>query len=226
MRARAGSAACAHARSAGHPVSTLATEYRIRGSAQPVERPMLVLLPLLSSFASAAAQLGPEAVSLRFATSYGDHMVLQQAPKQPVVWGRCPPTQCADVKLSVHAQTTGELVAEVDASVGGEEGTWIAKLPPTPGGDTPHTITATAGSTTARLTDVLFGDGPSDSLLLSVALPQTCSCLMPLRPIDSPPRSVGVQWPIQYGVPVGERIQWVELDRRRRQPPISPAVHQ
>ena len=53
----------------------------------------------------------------------------------------------------------------MEASAGPEEGTWIAKLPPTPGGDTPHSITAKAGGATATLTDVLFGDGPSTSAL-------------------------------------------------------------
>lgn len=74
------------------------------------------------------------------------------------MWGRCPPTDCTSVKLTL-ATEMGELLAEVDATLGGDEGTWIAKLPPTAGGDTPHTITARAGSATATLTDVLFGDG-------------------------------------------------------------------
>ena len=81
-----------------------------------------------------------------------------------MLWGHCPPAECASVKLTL-ATETGELLAEVDVELGGEEGTWIAKLPPTAGGDTPHTITAKAGSATATLTDVLFGDGASIFLL-------------------------------------------------------------
>ena len=44
--------------------------------------------------ASTAAAAGP--VALGFATSYGDHMVLQQGPKQAVVWGHCG-SACAKV---------------------------------------------------------------------------------------------------------------------------------
>ena len=84
--------------------------------------------------------------------------VLQQAPKQAVVWGRCPPGDCASVKVTL-ATEAGEQLATVSASLGGESGTFIAKLPATAGGDTPHTVTASAGSATATLTDVLFGDG-------------------------------------------------------------------
>lgn len=94
--------------------------------------------------------------------------VLQQAPKQAVVWGRCPPGDCASVKVTL-ATEAGEQLATVSASLGGESGTFIAKLPATAGGDTPHTVTATVGGATATLADVLFGDGTCPTAPLASA---------------------------------------------------------
>ena len=83
--------------------------------------------------------------------------MLQQAPKQAVVWGHCPAAACASVKVQLLGPGAA-LVAEVAASAGGAPNTWIAKLPPTTGGSTPHTVRASAGGATATLSDVLFGD--------------------------------------------------------------------
>jgi hypothetical protein len=111
--------------------------------------------------------------------------VLQQAPKQAVVWGRCAPADCASVKVSV-ATEAGLQLATVSAGPGGEVGTFIAKLPPTVGGDTPHTVTATAGSATATLTDVLFGDGACRPLYRPRRW--TCGPRPSAAPGRSPPR--------------------------------------
>ena len=83
--------------------------------------------------------------------------VLQQAPKQAVVWGHCAPSKCASVKLSLSVTAT-DTPQTVSAQPGGAEGTWIAKLPATKGGDAPHKVTATDGTDTVALDDVLFGD--------------------------------------------------------------------
>ena len=142
---------------------------------------MLSALALVLSTARAAP------ASLTFAHSYGSHMVrahtaqqatylmastclwlqlnrphaaasqvLQQEPKQAVVWGRCSPIKCASVKVSLSA--AGDIPRTVAAQSGGVAGTWIAKLPATAGGDTPHKLTATDGADTVALDDILFGD--------------------------------------------------------------------
>jgi len=111
---------------------------------------ILLLLPALTSAAS----------TFRFAHSYGSHMVLHQAPKSPVVWGFCDSAaQCGSVNVTIAAD--GAPAAEavtVAAQPGQATGTWIAKLPPTDGSDTPHTVTATYDLGTVTLSDVLFGD--------------------------------------------------------------------
>ena len=111
---------------------------------------ILVLLPALTSAAS----------TFRFAHSYGSHMVLHQAPKSPIVWGFCASAhQCGSVNVTLAAD--GAPAAEavtVAAQPGQATGTWIAKLPPTDGSDTPHTVTATFDLGTVILSDVLFGD--------------------------------------------------------------------
>lgn len=100
----------------------------------------------------------PKLKAFRFSTAYGSHMVLHQAPKTPVVWGYCNSTAaCAAVKVTLKAEGGGA-ARTVDAALGGEPGTWIAKLPATEGSDTPHTVSATDGTHTAMLDDVLFGD--------------------------------------------------------------------
>ena len=83
--------------------------------------------------------------------------MLQQAPKQAVVWGHCPAAACASVKVQLLGPGAA-LIAEVAASAGGAPNTWIAKLPPTAGGSTPHAVHVSAGGATATLSDVLFGD--------------------------------------------------------------------
>lgn len=99
----------------------------------------------------------PKLKAFRFSTAYGSHMVLHQAPKTPVVWGYCgSAAACAAVKVTLKAG--GTAARTVDAALGGEPGTWIAKLPATAGSDTPHTVSATDGTHTAALDDVLFGD--------------------------------------------------------------------
>jgi len=102
----------------------------------------------------------PKHKAFRFSTAYGSHMVLHQAPKTPVVWGYCgSAAACAAVKVTLKAEGAAASAAlTIDAALGGEPGTWIAKLPATEGSDTPHTVSATDGTHTAALDDVLFGD--------------------------------------------------------------------
>lgn len=105
--------------------------------------------------AGGAASGAAGAAGLGFATSYGDHMVLQQSPKQAVVWGHCGAAGCGKITISLAAKSSA---TSQPAAPGGVPGTWIAKLPAITGGDTPFTVTVTDGTATATLSDVLFGD--------------------------------------------------------------------
>jgi len=95
----------------------------------------------------------PPTPTLRFAHSHGDHMVLQQGPKQAVVWGYCPSSGCEGVTVTLEGS------APIKAEAGGEVNSWLAKLPATRGGSKQYSVkVADAGGNSATLTDVLFGD--------------------------------------------------------------------
>ena len=98
--------------------------------------------------APAPSPAPPPSAAFRFASSYGDGMVLQAAPSRAMVWGFCKPDASVTVKFGA---------ATVQASVNGTE--WTALLPATPSSmaDT-HSIMATSGSMTISLKGVLFGD--------------------------------------------------------------------
>lgn len=89
---------------------------------------------------------------LRFATTYGDHMVLQQSPARAVVWGYCGATGCSNVRVQLDNESPQA------TSVGGLPGTWIAKLPATDGGSASHNVTVSDGNSSVVLGDILFGD--------------------------------------------------------------------
>ena len=144
----------------------------------------------------------PPLKAFRFSTAYGSHMVLHQAPKTPVVWGYCgSAAACAAVKVTLKAEGAAASAAlTVDTALGGEPGTWIAKLPATEGSDTPHTVSATDGTHTVALDDVLFGDvcatlPPPTPYRIPAA--NGMQCLLPLlcstRHHQPPP---GATWPV------------------------------
>lgn len=104
----------------------------------------LASLVLVLAFASSVSYA---TALFRFSTMYGDHMVLQRAPKHATVWGFGEPHSNVVVTVDGHAVGT-----TVDT-----DGKWLAILPAmAPGG--PHTITAKSASQTIALNDVLFGD--------------------------------------------------------------------
>ena len=85
---------------------------------------------------------------LQVSRTLGSHMVLQRAPAAAVVWGHVGPGESVVV--------TG-LGVTVDA-MPDADGTWRARLPPTPAGG-PYSLTVKAsGGAVQTLTDVLFGD--------------------------------------------------------------------
>ncbi|XP_011604824.2 sialate O-acetylesterase [Takifugu rubripes] len=87
---------------------------------------------------------------LRFASYYGDHMVLQKSPESAVLWGYGPEGVVITVYLSGPTQQQRSAEAAKD-------GIWRVSLDPVEAGG-PYSVTATCESSTATLTDVLFGD--------------------------------------------------------------------
>ncbi|KAK9520605.1 hypothetical protein VZT92_020478 [Zoarces viviparus] len=88
--------------------------------------------------------------ALRFASYYGDHMVLQKSPESAVLWGYGP--ECAQVTVTLSGPSQ-QKTSLVDVT----NGIWRVTLDPVEAGG-PYNVTAAAQSSTATLTDVLFGD--------------------------------------------------------------------
>ncbi|XP_067674175.1 sialate O-acetylesterase-like [Haliotis asinina] len=109
----------------------------------------LVIIISLVSYQATSAAVG----AFRFASSYGDHMVLQQAPKQATVWGFA---SAAGETVTVQISGKGSVTT---TATQGDNGTvvWYAQLPPVNAGG-PYTITATSTEGKLTLSDVLFGD--------------------------------------------------------------------
>lgn len=114
--------------------------------------------PLPAQGPSHLAWTGRDAVApepFRFALAYGDHMVLQAAPRRSQVWGFAPAGAVVSVTLtsSVQQQVLHEGNVTADAS-----GMWKHLLPPTKAGAVAHRIAAsTAAGENLVLSDVLFG---------------------------------------------------------------------
>lgn len=88
--------------------------------------------------------------TLRFASYYGDHMVLQKSPEQAVLWGYGPEGAQVTVSLSGPTKQKTSLITVT-------KGIWRVTLEPVEAGG-PYNVTAAVQSSTATLTDVLFGD--------------------------------------------------------------------
>lgn len=92
--------------------------------------------------------------NLRFASYYGNHMVLQKSPEKAVLWG-CGP-QGTEVTLNVLGPTKQK---SKPAKVSNETWMWQVTLDPVEAGG-PYNVTATLTNSTKTVTlkDVLFGD--------------------------------------------------------------------
>ncbi|XP_070190353.1 sialate O-acetylesterase-like isoform X2 [Littorina saxatilis] len=90
--------------------------------------------------------------ALKISTYFGDHMVLQRAPQQAVLWGTADTEgDTVTVRLEGQGSDTREVIANVT------QGQWKVKLPSTgPGG--PYVIHVNSSDGDATLRDVLFGD--------------------------------------------------------------------
>lgn len=95
--------------------------------------------------------------ALSFASYYGDHMVLQQAPKRSQVWGYAD-TEGTTVTVTLTGfpsiNTTVVRHEELGRNI------WKVLLPAAPpsGPHSVHTLTAESSDGSAMLQDVLFGD--------------------------------------------------------------------
>lgn len=107
--------------------------------------PLLLLLSVFSSFGSAAF------AAFRTGGMFDNHMVLQSAPQQAVVWGHTP-----NDTLTVHLTISG--LPGTLSSASTSPGFWSIQIPPqAPGG--PFNLTfSMSGQPTVVLTDVLFGE--------------------------------------------------------------------
>lgn len=116
-------------------------------------------MQLIWFFAGATIAAG----SPTFAASYGDHMVLQQAPFQAVVWGFAPAKEALTLTLlNTRSNDVVDMPAEL-TPFNSTAFTWRVVLPATASGNpaAPHTLILHAGPSApelASLHDVLFGE--------------------------------------------------------------------
>ncbi|XP_059931694.1 sialate O-acetylesterase [Gadus macrocephalus] len=88
--------------------------------------------------------------TLRYASYYGDHMVLQKAPERAVVWGFGPEG------VQVNVTLLGPWPQNAPP-VNVTEGKWKVTLDPVEAGG-PYTVIASMDQLSVNLTDVLFGE--------------------------------------------------------------------
>ena len=93
----------------------------------------------------------PPPVWLGFVSAiFGDHMVLQRAPQQAVIWGHTTPGATVTVELDQSWS------AQAPAA---DDGVWRVTLPATAASLTPHSLSISASTgESAQLCDVLFGE--------------------------------------------------------------------
>jgi sialate O-acetylesterase len=121
-----------------------------------------ILTTLMASAAS---------VNFNFASSFGSHMVLQQAPAQATVWGFAPHSSTSAGAITVQLSGSGynAVVQATLAPFNATADTWTAVLPAMPAKRTSSgvaeqfTLTATLGSglsaaSAVTLDDILFGE--------------------------------------------------------------------
>ncbi|KAM4742097.1 sialate O-acetylesterase [Anableps anableps] len=89
--------------------------------------------------------------TLRFASYYGDHMVLQKSPQKAVLWGYGPEGK----QVAVYLTAATVLQKVISAPV--TDGIWQVTLEPVDAGG-PYSVRAVSDSSICSLTDVLFGD--------------------------------------------------------------------
>ncbi|XP_061074008.1 sialate O-acetylesterase-like isoform X1 [Conger conger] len=127
---------------------------------------------------TALSKRGAGGADVRFASYYGDHMVLQQAPARAVLWGY----GSDQYKVSVILQGTN-LYHAADVYV--QNGVWRVTLPPTKAGG-PYSVNVSQQGSQVTLTDLMFGDvwmcGGQSNMRFSVSEEFNGSAEMALAP--------------------------------------------
>ncbi|KAJ8257123.1 hypothetical protein COCON_G00192750 [Conger conger] len=110
---------------------------------------------LVLCFLSVAVRLNT-ADEFRFASYYGDHMVLQKAPERAVLWGY----GANGSKVSVTVTSGEEQGSRAEKAAYVQNGVWRITLDPVQAGGPYDVIAVLQGSADppVTLTDVLFGD--------------------------------------------------------------------
>lgn len=106
------------------------------------------------------AKAQQQATPLAFASYYGSHMVLQQAPKSAGLWGYADTSQIGkpvQILLKNITGTVQKLEGRVSKSDVIPKALWSVQLKPVPVGG-PYTITVQVENDTVSISDVLFGD--------------------------------------------------------------------
>ncbi|XP_063061145.1 sialate O-acetylesterase isoform X2 [Engraulis encrasicolus] len=115
-----------------------------------MQLPWLACVVLILNLLTATSVAGND---FRFASYYGDHMVLQKAPERAVLWGYG--TENSTVVVVLHGLS---IAREYSSHV--SEGVWRVMLGPVKAGG-PYKVTAVQmgiNTTVVTLSDVLFGD--------------------------------------------------------------------
>lgn len=97
---------------------------------------------------------------LQVAPTLGSHMVLQQAPRQAVIYGEASPGDAIKMTLSLTLPpSSGENVTTATTTTD-FYGHWSVQLPPVPGGETSFVVLVVNERTEERveMEDVLFGE--------------------------------------------------------------------
>jgi len=94
--------------------------------------------------------------ALRFANSYGDHMVLQQAPESAILWGYAD-TVGDTVNIVKNGIKVATILTVKNPNTGSSAAKWKIALPPE-SQHGPFSITAESSDGSVTLHDVMFGD--------------------------------------------------------------------
>ena len=154
------------------------------------------------------ACLGMATAQFRFANTLGDHMVLQQAPHEAIVWGFGTAGEAVSVTSSFHSgQTFSGKV--------GSDGTWSVALAPVSASLQAGSVTATSAGQTvslqvrARNPDSKQTRKNNTSTGVCVCFHDFCAHLLPVHGVcmygtllvgRAVWRCVGVWWSVKHAV--------------------------
>jgi sialate O-acetylesterase len=103
----------------------------------------------------ASESADPTNTTLRFAAALGDHMVLQQAPAKPAIWGFGKASEMVTVTQSSGGKKMLSVTVSADAT-----GLWSATMQATAASFNPYSfsVSSSSGDSVVLISDILFGD--------------------------------------------------------------------